>query len=93
MNFLDLLNAVARQARPAHRDLKPMDSMDLPFTETEVDSLDSMMIVMYLAIIYGIDDDHCKDFHPKTPSELKEFLDKMKTQEPSSIEEAMEMIK
>jgi acyl carrier protein len=93
MNFLDLLNAVTRQARPAHRDFKPMDSMDLPFTETEVDSLDSMMIVMYLAIIYGITDDECKDFHPKTPRELLEFIEHMKSRDPASIEEAMEMIK
>ena len=61
MNFLDLLNMVAREAKPAHRDLTPLDSMDILFKDTDIDSLDGMMIVTYIAIIYDIPDDVAKD--------------------------------
>ena len=93
MNFLDLLNAVARYAKPAHQDLRPIDDVNTPFTETDIDSLDGMMIVMYFSIIYGIPDEEVKEFHPKTPHELEQFIEHMKMQDPESIEAAMEMIK
>jgi acyl carrier protein len=93
MNFLDLLNMVAREARPAHHALSPMTDMETPFTETEIDSLDGLMIVMYMSIIYGIEDDLVKEFHPETPQILFDFLEQHKTQDPESIEHAKEMIK
>lgn len=93
MNFLDLLNMVAREARPAHHTLSPMTDMETPFTETEIDSLDGLMIVMYMSIIYGIEDDLVKEFHPETPQILFDFLEQHKTQNPESIEHAKELIK
>jgi acyl carrier protein len=93
MNFLDLLNMVAREARPAHHSLSPMTAMETPFTETEIDSLDGLMIVMYFSIIYGIEDDLVKDFHPETPQQLFDFIEIHKTQDPESIEHAKELIK
>ena len=89
MNFLDLLNRVARLAKPAHQDLTPIDSMDTPFKDTEIDSLDGMMIVMYMAIIYGVSDDDAKDFTPTTPQELQDFVEQYKTKTPESIEQAI----
>lgn len=89
MNFLDLLNRVARLAKPAHQDLTPIDSMETPFKDTEIDSLDGMMIVMYMAIIYGVSDDDSKDFTPTTPQELFDFVEQYKTKTPESIEQAI----
>ena len=93
MNFLDLLNMVAREAKPAHRDLTPLDSMDILFKDTDIDSLDGMMIVMYIAIIYDIPDDVAKDFTPTTPQELFDFVEQYKRRDPESVEAAKEMIK
>ena len=93
MNFLDLLNMVARVAKPAHQDLSPLDSMDTLFKDTEIDSLDGMMIVMYICIIYDIPDEVGKDFTPTTPQELFDFVEQHKQRDPASIEEAKEMIK
>lgn len=92
MNFLDLLNMVARVAKPAHQDLSPIESMDTLFKETEIDSLDGMMIVMYMAIIYGVSDDDAKDFTPTTPQELFDFVEQYKTKTPESIEQAKQEI-
>jgi len=93
MNFLDLLNMVAREARPMHFAINPITSMDTQFTETEIDSLDGLMIVMYFSIIYDIADDLVKDFHPETPQQLLDFIEQHKTRECASVEEAKEMIK
>lgn len=93
MNFLDLLNMVAREARPAHHSLSPLTDMETPFKETEIDSLDGLMIVMYMSIIYGIEDDLVKEFHPETPQILFDFIEQHKTQDPESIEAAKELIK
>lgn len=93
MTFLELLNKVGRVAKPAHLDLAPITDMDIKFTETDIDSLDGLMVVMYFSIIYDIEDDLVKDFHPQTPQELFDFIEVHKKRDPESIESAMEMIK
>jgi len=93
MNKLELLNQVARVAKPIHNDLKPLESMDTPFTETEIDSLDGILIVMYMSEIYGIADEVGKEFTPTTPQELFDFIEQHKTTEPKSLEAALEIIK
>lgn len=93
MNFLDLLNAVARVARPAHHEFVPVTSMDEPFTESCFDSMDMMMIGMYMAMIYNIDDDIAKELRPETPAQMLAEIEQHKTQDPESIEAAMELIK
>ena len=93
MNFLDLLNAVARVARPAHHEFTPVTSMDEPFTESCFDSMDMMMIGMYMAMIYNIDDDIAKELRPETPAQMLAEIEQHKTQDPESIEAAMELIK
>ena len=93
MNFLDLLNAVAREAKPAHQNFNPIDDVNTKFADTDIDSLDNMMIVMYFAIIHEISDEVSKDFHPETPKQLEDFVNANKTKTPESIEAALEMIK
>lgn len=93
MNFLDLLNAVARVARPAHHEFVPITSMDEKFEESCFDSMDMMMIGMYMAMIYNIDDDIAKDLRPETPAQMLADIEQHKTQDPESIESAMELIK
>lgn len=93
MNFLDLLNAVARVAKPLHQDFKPIESLDTPFKDTDIDSLDGLLILMYMCMIYDISDDVAKDFHPETPQQLLDFVQKYKTRDPESIDAAVEMCK
>lgn len=93
MNFLDLLNAVARVAKPMHQDFKPIESLDVQFKDTEIDSLDGLLILMYMCMIYDIDDSVAKEFHPVTPQQLLDFIEANKKRDPESIEAAVEMIK
>lgn len=93
MQFLDLLNSVARVARPAHHEFVPVTSMDEKFEESCFDSMDMMMIGMYMSMIYNIDDDIAKDLRPETPAQMLAEIEQYKTQDPESLEAAMELIK
>lgn len=93
MNFIELLNKVARVARPAHHKFAPIERMDEKFEETCFDSLDMLMIGMYMGMIYDIPDEISKEFQPETVQELYDFIQIHKTHDPESIEWALEQIK
>ena len=93
INFLNLLNEVARVARPAHHDFVPVNSMDQLFTETCFDSLDMLMVSMFLAMIYDIDDEIAKNMMPTSSQEMFDFIQEHKKRDPESIEWALEQIK
>ena len=93
MDFLELLNKVARVARPAHHEFIPIESMEEKFEETCFDSLDMLMIGMFMSMIYDIEDDISKEFQPETVQELYDFVQLHKKRDPESIEWALEQIK
>jgi hypothetical protein len=93
MNFLELLNAVARVARPAHHEFVPVTSMEERFEHSCFDSLDMLMISMYMAMIYDIDDEIAKDLRPETVQEMYDLIQQHKKRDPESIEWAVELIK
>jgi len=92
MDFLDLFNTIARKARPAHHDFVPLSSMDTVFTDTDLDSLDMLMVAMFFSEIYGIDDEIAKYLTPASVQEMYDEIQKHKTKEPESIELAMEAV-
>lgn len=93
MNFIDLFNQVARVARPAHHEFVPVQSMEEKFEESCFDSMDMMMIGMYMSMIYDIDDEIAKDMQPTSMQEMFDLIQVHKKRDPESIEWAMELIK
>jgi acyl carrier protein len=93
MDKLELFHAVARVAKPVHLTYTPIASLETPFKEANIDSLDVLLISVYFCELYGIDEHIAKTLLPATPQEIFDFLDKYKTREPSSIEEAVRLIK
>lgn len=93
MNFIELFNAVARKAKPMHMDLAFASSMDDVMADLNIDSLDGLMMMMYIGELFGIPDEVCKDFNPTTVQEVYDFVQQHKTKEPESLEAAMEAIK
>lgn len=92
MNKIELFNRLARHARPAFQDYKPLETLDIPFSETGLDSMDSLMITIYLSELYGVEEAVAKEFKYTTPAELFELVVANKTKEPASVEEAMEQV-
>lgn len=90
--FLALVTEVAKVAKPMHKDTVSVDDMDTLWPEFGVDSLDCIMIFIYMCDLYGIPEEIGKTLMAKTPRELQTFLYQHKTKEPTSLQEAVESI-
>lgn len=94
INFIDLFNAVAKVARPIHFEETKATSMEDVFEDLGIDSLDGLVMLMYMCEIYGIaEDDEVKEWAPKSVQELYDLLMSKKTKEPESLEEVIKAIK
>lgn len=89
MDKLELFNAIARVAKPLHLTFEELKSLDVKFKDAGIDSLDTLLITVYFCTLYGIGEEKAKEFLPSTPQEIFDFLEKHKTREPSSIDEAL----
>lgn len=93
MDFIELFNMVSKVARPAHANEIAATSMEDTLQDIGIDSLDGLIMLMYLTELYGIpDDDETKEFHPTSVQEVYDFLMRRKTKEPASVEEAQKEI-
>lgn len=93
MNFIELLNKVGRVARPAHHEFVTIESMEERFENSCFDSLDMLMIGMYMSEIYDIDDEIAKELKFETVQEMYDLVQLHKKRDPESMEWAMELIK
>ena len=94
MNFLEIFNYVAKIARPAHTKAVIAESMGDKFEDIGLDSLDGLVMLMYLCEIYGIpDDDETKSWFPMSVQEIHDLLMGRKSKEPASMEEVIEVCK
>jgi acyl carrier protein len=93
IDFVELFNRVAQVAKPAHPDFNNATSMDDKMSEIDIDSLDGLLMMMFLCELYGIDTEQTKDWYPTTIQEVYDLLQANKTTEPTSIEEAIKAIK
>ena len=93
MDKIELFNKLARHVRPAFYEYKDITGLDTQLRDTGLDSLDFVMVGIYLATIYGVPDEIAKDFAPITVGQFFDLMEQHKTQEPpATVEEAMEMV-
>lgn len=91
---LQLFNELAKIIRPAFYEYKPVESLDAELKDTGLDSLDFIMMGIYLSTIYGVPEAVSKDFAPTTVGQFFELNEQNKTQDPpATVEEALEMCK
>ena len=93
MDFLELLHEVGKLAKPLHSEALAPPTWEGTFDEMNVDSLDLLIIGLYMCDIYGIPEEAGKGMQVKTPTDLKVFIDQHKTKEPESLEAALASIK
>lgn len=91
---LELFNKLVRVLRPAFYDYKEAPSLDIELKNTGLDSLDMIMMGIYLSSIYGVPESVAKDFAPETIGQFFKLMEANKTQDPpETVEEALEMCK
>ena len=93
MDYLELFNAVAKVAKPINISEAKATSYDQPLAETGFDSLDFLLIGVYLSDIFGVSEETVQLMKPETVKDMMEFMIKHSTKNPTTIEEALESIK
>jgi acyl carrier protein len=90
--LLKILEGVVALATPLNFNGVEIKSLDENLADTGLDSLDMLMVAIYLGDIYGVSEDDLKTLEPITVRDLFEFMCQHKTKEPTSVEEALASI-
>ena len=93
MDFLELVHEIGKLAKPMHQDTLERPDWDTPFDQIGFDSLDLLLVGLYICDAYGIPEEIGKTMQVKNCTELKAFVDQHKTREPESLEAALERVK
>lgn len=92
--FLKILSAAIRVAKPFHSEtLKDIDSIDTKFVDTTLDSLDMLMVGIYMSETFGVPEEVAKEMKPTTPREMLEFLVAHRTKEVVDVDKAIAELK
>ena len=86
--FIQLLNDVAKKARPFNNELRHIDSMEMVLKDTGLDSLDMLMCTVYLCEIYDVEDEKSKEMQGENPQQLLDFLNEWGRRKPANYAEA-----
>ena len=93
MDFLAFLHELARKAAPVTADDKiPLTDMSQNLSDTGMDSMDMLMVSIYLCEFYGIDEETGKTMPMDTAQNVYDWLMKHKTND-VDFEQALESIK
>jgi hypothetical protein len=75
-----------------HPDFNLAKSLDDKFVDIDVDSLDCLLIVIYMCELFGVPEEIGKEFSPANMRELYNSIMEHKTKVPESIEAAIKEI-
>lgn len=90
MQFLEFFNRLAVIADPGLAKRNLPASLDQKLSDTDVDSLNRVLVSVYLCEIYGIAEEVGKTMPLETVAGILEFVDKHKQKTPESLEKALE---
>lgn len=92
-DFMTLLNAVAKIAKPFNGEYKDVTSMSDNLADSGLDSLDMLLTSVYLCDVFDIDEETGKTLSATNVQELYDWLMQNKKRMPESVEDALKEIK
>jgi acyl carrier protein len=92
-DFMTLLNAVAKIAKPFNGEYKDVTSMSDKLADSGLDSLDMLLTSVYLCDVFDIDEETGKTLSATNVQELYDWLMQHKRRMPESLDAALEAIK
>lgn len=92
MDYLELFNQIIKIATPLNSNKAEAKSLEQSLADTGLDSLDLLMVGIYLAEVYGVNEEVAKQMQPKTVGDMIDYMLVHKTKEPANVEEAIESI-
>jgi acyl carrier protein len=93
MDKLELFNKLIAIVIPVNSMGATATSLDEPLAETGLDSLDLLMIGIYLSDIYGVDEEVAKTMQVTTVNDMFAFMEQHATKTPTNVQEALESVK
>lgn len=87
--LLELLAGVVKLATPNNSNSVNITSLDTPIVDSGLDSLDVIMVSIYLSDVYGVPEEIAKTMSVETVRQMFEFMEANKTKEPTSVESAL----
>lgn len=88
-DFLKLLNAVVKIAKPYHKEAPEITDLDTDFKNTNIDSLDLLMVGIYLGDVFGISEEDGKQLMVQNVRQLFEVVKKVATKFPDDVDKAI----
>jgi len=92
MDYLKLFNEIIKIATPLNSNKAEATSLEQLLADTGLDSLDLLMVGIYLAEVYGVSEEVAKQMQPNTVGDMIAYMQEHKTKEPASVEEAIKNI-
>ena len=93
MDFIELFNGVITLAKPVSAEDSHATSPDDQLVDLKLDSLDTIMLAMYLGEIYGIEEDVMREMEAITVADLQAYLEAHKTRTPTDIKAELARVK
>jgi len=91
-DYINLINGVITLARPVSADEVKISTLDIGIADAGLDSLDYLMVGIYLSDVFGLTEEQIKEMKVATVREMLDYMLASKTKEPSSVEEALKSI-
>ena len=92
MDYLKLFNEIIKIATPLNSNKAEATSLEQLLADTGLDSLDLLMVGIYLSEIFGVSEEIAKQVQAKTVGEMINYMHFNRTKEPTSVEEAIKGI-
>lgn len=92
MDFVALVNAVGKVVKKHSSEYRPIESADTPFSESCYDSLDCMMIFIYISESYEVPQEISEKLFPATVAELEAGIMANKNRDPADIAEVVALV-
>ena len=93
MDKLELFNALIAVVSPINSNGAHAAALDEPLGDTGLDSLDLLMMGIYLSDIYGVSEEIAKTMQPTTVQDMFDFMEQHKTKDlPATVEEALKSV-
>ena len=92
MDHLKLFNEIIKVATPLNSNKAEATSLDQSLADTGLDSLDLLMVAIYLSEIFGVSEEQAKEVKAETVGEMINYMHFYRTKEPASVEEAIKSI-
>lgn len=92
MDFLELVNVVGRAVKKHSLEYKVLPDKDALLKDFGYDSLDTIMLTIYISEAYGLPKSIAEKLFPSTVSELEHSILLHKTADPESIQAVVDLV-